>query len=171
MKRTILLTAFLAALTFVACTQDKAKRPSPPAVAEGTIDGVKVKVDYSQPGAKGRKVMGGLVPYGEVWRTGANEATEIEFNGDVLIEGQALPAGRYTLFTIPGENEWTIIFNKKLKQWGAYDYNKNKDQDALKVKVKPEKTDMTELFTISVDKSAVTMKWETTSVSFKVAKK
>ncbi|QOI97657.1 MAG: DUF2911 domain-containing protein [Flammeovirgaceae bacterium] len=170
MKRIILFTAFVAALTFVAAAQDKSKRPSPPAVAEGTIDGVKVKVDYSQPGAKGRKVMGGLVPYGEVWRTGANEATVIEFDKNVKIEGQALAAGKYTLFTIPGENEWTIIFNKKTGQWGAYDYAKNKDQDALQVKVKSGKTNFTELFTISVDKDVVTLKWENTAVSFKVSK-
>jgi hypothetical protein len=170
MKKTIVLTVVLAALACVAFTQDKSKRPSPPAVAEGAIDGVKIKIDYSQPGAKGRKVMGGLVPYGEVWRTGANEATIIEFDKNVKIEGQALAAGKYTLFTVPGESEWTIIFNKKLGQWGAYDYNKNKDQDALQVKVKPGKTDFTESFTISVDKDAVTLKWENTSVSFKVSK-
>ncbi|MDL5047996.1 DUF2911 domain-containing protein [Oscillatoria amoena NRMC-F 0135] len=170
MKKTILLTVFMAALTVVAFSQDKSKRPSPPAVAEGTIDGVKIKVDYSQPAAKGRKVMGGLVPYGEVWRTGANEATVIEFDKDVKIEGQALAAGKYTLFTIPGESEWTVIFNKKIGQWGSYDYNKNKDQDALQVKVKSGKADMTESFTISVGKDVVTMKWENTSVSFKVSK-
>jgi hypothetical protein len=170
MKRIILLTAILAALAFVGCTQDKSKRPSPPALAEGTIDGVKIKIDYSQPGAKGRKVMGGLVPYGDVWRTGANEATVIEFDKNVKIEGQALPAGKYTLFTIPGEGEWTIIFNKKLGQWGSYDYNKNKDQDALQVKAKSGKTDFTELFTMAVEKEGVTMKWENTSVLFKVSK-
>jgi hypothetical protein len=170
MKKTILLLSLLSLITVVTLAQDRSKRVSPPATAEGTIDGVKIKIDYSQPAAKGRKVIGGLVPYGEVWRTGANEATVIEFDKNVKIEGQALAAGKYTLFTIPGENEWTIIFNKKLGQWGAYDYKKNKDQDALQVKVKSGKTDFTESFTITVDKEAVTLKWENTSVAFKVSK-
>ena len=150
--------------------QDKSKRKSLPAVAEGTIDGIKVKVDYSQPEAKGRKIMGGLVPYGEVWRTGANENTIIEFDKNVKIEGQALPAGKYSLFTIPNENEWTVIFNKVTDQWGHYDYEKNKGQNALEVKVKPAKAEFTEKFVIGVDKDAVNLKWENTSVSFKVAK-
>ncbi len=170
MKRISLLTALLIVLTVSVFAQDKSKRPSPPAVAEGTIDGVKVKIDYSQPGAKGRKVMGGLVPYGEVWRTGANEATVIEFDKNVKIEGQALAAGKYTLFTIPAENEWAIIFNSKIGQWGAYDYTKNKDKDVLKVTVKPAKADFTEAFTITVDKDAVTLKWENTVVAFKITK-
>jgi hypothetical protein len=150
---------------------DKSKRPSPPAVAEGTIDGVKVKVDYSQPSAKGRKVMGGLVPYGEVWRTGANEATVIEFDKDVFIEGQPLAAGKYALFSIPTETEWTIIFNKKTNQWGSYDYAKTKDQNALEVKVKPSSVPSTETFTFRVEKNAVSFAWETTAVAFKVSKK
>lgn len=165
-----LLTLSLIGLIAVACAQDKSKRPSPPAVASGTIDGVSIKIDYSQPSAKGRKIMGGLVPYGEVWRTGANEATTIEFDKNVKIEGQPLPAGKYTLFTIPGEQEWSIIFNKKLGQWGAYDYEKNKDQNALVVKVKPSSTQFTEVFTFEVGAKAVTLKWENTAVSFNVVK-
>lgn len=170
MKKTMFLLALISLLAVVLLAQDKSKRPSPPAVAEGTIEGVKIKIDYSQPAAKGRKIMGGLVPYGEVWRTGANESTVIEFDKNVKIEGQALPAGKYTLFTVPGESEWTIIFNKKLGQWGAYDYHKNKDQNALQVKVKSGTTDFTEAFTITVDNDAVSLKWENTVVSFKVTK-
>jgi hypothetical protein len=165
-----LLTFSLIGLMAVACAQDKSKRPSPPAVASGTIDGVSIKIDYSQPSVKGRKIMGGLVPYGEVWRTGANEATTIEFDKNVKIEGKPLPAGKYTLFTIPGEQEWSIIFNKKLGQWGAYDYEKNKDQNALVVKVKPASTSFTEVLTFEVGAQAVTLKWENTAVSFGVAK-
>jgi hypothetical protein len=148
--------------------KDKSKRPSPPAVAEGTIDGVKVKIDYSQPSVKGRKIFGGLEKYGEVWRTGANEATVIEFDKAVKIEGKELPAGKYALFSIPGENEWTVIFNSVWETWGAYDYSKNKDKDVLKVKVKPSKTDLTEKLTFTVGKDNVTFKWENTAVSFKV---
>lgn len=167
MKHKLIYMALLAGL-IVACAQDKSKRPSPPATATGTINGVNVTVEYSRPSVKGRKIMGGLVPYGEVWRTGANEATTISFDKNVKIEGQALPAGKYTLFTIPGEQEWSIIFNKKLGQWGAYDYEKNKDQNALVVKVKPVATDFTEMFTIDVGAEAVTLKWENTAVSFKI---
>jgi hypothetical protein len=170
MKNKFFLLMLFSAI-IVSCAQDKSKRPSPPAVASGTIEGVKVTVEYSRPSVKGRKIMGGLVPYGEVWRTGANEATTIEFDKDVKIEGQPLPAGKYTLFTIPGETEWSIIFNKKLGQWGAYDYEKNKDQNVLVVKVKPETAAFTEMFTIEVGQKAVTLKWENTAVSFAVSGK
>ncbi|MGE0587939.1 MAG: DUF2911 domain-containing protein [Cyclobacteriaceae bacterium] len=142
--------------------------PSPPAKAEGKIDGVSVTVDYHQPSAKGRKIMGGLVPYGEVWRTGANATTSIEFSADVKVEGQALAKGKYGLFTIPGEDEWTIIFNKTIK-WGAYSYS-DKD-DVLRVKVKPSKTSgMVETFDISVEGSKVVLKWENTQAAFTVSK-
>lgn len=142
--------------------------PSPPAKAEGKIDGVSVTVDYHQPSAKGRKIMGGLVPYGEVWRTGANATTSIEFSADVKVEGQALAKGKYALFTIPGEDEWTIIFNKTIK-WGSYSYS-DKD-DVLRVKVKAGKTSgMVETFNIAVEGSKVVLKWENTQVAFAVAK-
>lgn len=85
------------------------------------------RVTYSRPQANGREVFGGLVPYGEVWRTGANEAPEIKFYRDVTIGGQSLPAGTYSLFTIPGEDEWTVIFNEALDYWGAYRYDEGKD--------------------------------------------
>jgi hypothetical protein len=166
MRKVILFIALVSMVAFGSFAQEKPA--SPPAKAEGTIDGVKVTIDYHQPSAKGRKVMGGLVPYGEVWRTGANNTTSIEFSGPVKIEGQALPAGKYALFTIPGENEWTIIINKTIK-WGHYDYKQS--EDVLRVKVKPSKTDsMVETFNIAVEKDKVTMKWENTVVSFKVAK-
>ncbi len=143
------------------------KASSPKATAEGKIGAAKVTIVYFQPAARGRKIMGELVPFGEVWRTGANDATTIEFDKPVKIEGKDLPAGKYSLFTIPGENEWTIIFNKEHKQWGAYSY-KEKD-DALRVKVKSGKTaNFVELFTIAVDKDAVKLSWENTTTSFKV---
>ena len=146
--------------------EDKSKRPSPPATAEGVINGKKIKIDYSTPSAKGRKMLGGKEPFGEVWRTGANETTTIEFDKAVKIEGKDLPAGKYALFTIPGENEWVIIFNKTIK-WGAYSYKK--DEDVLRVTVKPTKTDkFVETFNISVGKNDVVLKWENTAVAFKV---
>ena len=155
----------LAVMTLTGQAQDK-KPPSPPATAEGTSGSVKIKIDYSQPSAKGRKIMGGLVPYGEVWRTGANTTTSIELSGPVKVEGKDLAAGKYALFTIPGENEWTIIFNKTIK-WGAFSYKQS--EDVLRVTVKPTKTDkFVETFVIGVGKDEVTMEWENTRVSFKV---
>ncbi len=169
MKRTVFHSTLMIAmaLTIGALAQEK-KMASPPASSEGTIDGVKVKVEYHQPSARGRKIMGGLVPYGEVWRTGANETTTIEFSGPVKLEGKDLPKGKYALFTLPGENEWGILINKTIK-WGAYDYKK--DEDILKVQVKSSKTSsFVETFTITVEKDRVVMKWENTEVAFKISK-
>jgi len=169
MKRsiTVFLLLFVAVFASVA-QEDKSKRPSPPASAEGTIDGVKVKVDYSAPSAKGRKMLGGIEAYGKVWRTGANETTTIEFSAPVKVEGKDVPAGKYGLFTIPGENEWVIIINKGIK-WGAYTYKQ--EEDVIRATVKPSKTtSFVETFNIAVEKNAVTMKWENTQVSFSVKK-
>lgn len=158
-----LLVAFFAVVSLQA--QDKPA--SPKAEANGTIGGANIKVVYSAPSARGRKIMGGLVPYKEVWRTGANEATTIEFDKAVKIEGKDLAAGKYELFTLPGEKEWTIIFQKFTKQWGAYSYKEA--NDVLRVTVKPTKTkDFVETFNITVGKDAVELKWENTAVAFKV---
>ncbi len=147
--------------------EDKSKRPSPPAIAEGAIDGAKIKVDYSTPSAKGRKMLGGIESYGKVWRTGANEATVFETDKTLKIEGQSLAAGKYELFSIPGESEWVIIFQTYGKQWGAYSYKES--NDVLRVKVKPGKTDaFVETFNIAVGKDQVILKWENTLVAFKV---
>ena len=142
---------------FNVLAQDK-KMPSPPAKAEATVEGVAVTIDYHQPSAKGRKIMGALVPYKEVWRTGAN----------AKVEGQAIAKGKYGLYTIPGEEEWTIIINSGIA-WGAYDYSDKKD--VLRVKVKPSKTAaFVETFTIAIENGNVVLKWENTSVSFKISK-
>lgn len=148
--------------------QDK-KKPSPAASASGEVDGVKINVNYHQPSAKGREIMGGLVPYNEVWRTGANDATTFEISENLMIEGEELPKGKYSLFTIPGEEEWTIIFNNVAKQWGAYDYNA--DQDALRVTVPAGETDeFVETFNIAVEGDHVVLSWENTEVKFEVSK-
>lgn len=148
--------------------EDKSKRPSPPATVSTTVGDAAITINYSRPSMKGRKVFGELEPYGKVWRTGANEATTFETTKPVTIEGKALPAGKYALFTIPNEQEWTIIFNKTADQWGAYKYDEK--QDALRVKVKPTKTAQpVEQFTIKADKAGtVTMAWENTQAAFKV---
>jgi hypothetical protein len=165
-KFQLLLIAFVATtLAIESFAQDKPV--SPKAEVTGSIGSTKVNIVYCQPSARGRKMLGGNEPYGKVWRTGANDATTIEFDKAVKIEGKDLPAGKYALFTIPGENEWTIIFNKEHKQWGAYNYKEK--EDALRVTVKPAKTSaFVETFTISVGKDQIDLKWENTAVAFKV---
>src|SRR5688500_14138747 len=113
MKKIFSFTLLLGALA-VSCSaqDDKSKRPSPPATLTTTMNGTGVIINYSQPSVKGRALGKDIAPYGKVWRTGANEATTFEINRDVKIEGKDLKAGKYALFTIPNENEWTIIFNK-----------------------------------------------------------
>ncbi len=163
-KISILFLAFVAMITSVSA-QDKPASPS--ATVAGKIGAANVKIVYCQPSAKGRKVMGELVPFGEVWRTGANEATTIEFDKPVKIEGKDLAAGKYSLFTVPGQSEWTLIINKESKQWGAYKYSDK--EDVLRVTAKPAKTsEMVETFTISLGKDEIILKWENTAVAFKV---
>ena len=136
---------------------------SPPATAKGMVGKASVEVAYHQPSARGRTVMGELVPYGKVWRTGANNATKITLSEDVKVEGETLAAGTYALFTIPGEGDWTIIFNSNYEQWGAYDYDDS--DDVLRVTVKSEGTDdFVETFKIDVTKKGLSMAWENTMV-------
>src|SRR5215471_536907 len=144
MKKLLTFTLLSAVLitSLNACAQeDKSKRPSPPAKVTQTINsGVTVSIDYSQPSLKGRTVGKDVEPFnGKVWRAGANEATVFEVNKDVKVEGKTLPAGKYALFMIANDNQWTIIFNKVWNTWGAFDYEKNKAQDALQVNVAPMK--------------------------------
>jgi hypothetical protein len=164
MKRlTFLLTVVAAFFVSIAFAQEK---KSPPATAEGTIGNVKVTIKYHQPSARGRQIMGSLVPYGEVWRTGANASTSIEFSGPVNIEGNDVSKGTYALFTIPGETEWVIILNKTI-DWGAYKYKQ--EDDVLRVNVKPKKTEsFVETFNISVGKDGIDLKWENTAVPVKI---
>lgn len=115
---------------------NKEARVSPNAAVSQTIGTTQVTITYGRPSVKGRQVFGGLEPYGDVWRTGANEATTITFSDDVLIEGEPLKAGTYGLFTVPGEEEWVVIFNNVPNQWGAFDYDSS--EDVLRVRVNPE---------------------------------
>lgn len=127
------------------------KRLSPIAIASYKKGDTYIKITYGQPFKRNREIFGALVPYNQVWRTGANEATEITLTKDVKIGNHILKAGTYTIFTIPNPNEWTIIFNKSLGLWGAYDYEKVKAQDVLQVKAKVSQTeDMYEAFTIKL---------------------
>jgi hypothetical protein len=171
MKTKIFVIIFSLAIGsfYVTSAQDSGKKmASPPATAEGTIDGVQVKVSYHQPSARGRQIMGALVPFGKVWRTGANATTSIEFNQAVKIGGKSLAKGKYGLYTVPGENEWVIIINKTIN-WGAYEYKES--EDLIRVNVKPSKTGaFVETFTISVEKDEVVLRWENTQVAFKISK-
>lgn len=119
-KRFAIFTLMLLTFTTLALAQkDKSQRPSPPAQAKCTFsDGKAVTVNYSSPRAKGRKIYGDLVPYGEVWRTGANEATSFVNTADLTIGSLTVPAGSYTIFTVPGQDKWTLIVNKKTGEWG-----------------------------------------------------
>jgi hypothetical protein len=138
MKQTTPLYLFLFAILLNANVFAQEKPLSPPATAESIIDGIKLKIDYSAPSSRGRKMLGGNEPFGTVWRTGANQSTSFEVSGPVKIEGKVLPAGKYALFTIPGEKEWIIIFNKTIAM-GAYSYDKK--DDVLRVTVPAGKPD------------------------------
>lgn len=136
----VLLLSFLGLRTFT-------KSKSPQAVLENSHNGLPVEVTYCRPYKKGRVIFGELVPFGEVWRTGANEATVIRIGRDVNVAGKPLPKGDYSLWTIPGPTEWTAIFNKETGQWGT---NYNQEKDALRVPISSRKhAPMAEQFTIA----------------------
>ena len=169
--KTILLS-FLAVA--VMCTasfaqQDKSQRASPPdSVTVTTGDGVTIDIHYSKPSLKGRQIGVDIAPFGEVWRTGANEATTFEVDKDVQVQGQPLAAGKYSLYSIPGEQQVTLIFNKVWDQWGTqYD----EAQDALRVDATPTETNnAVEQFTIAADADGtVTLLWGNYAVPFVIA--
>ena len=150
--------------------EDKSKRPSPPSkVSEKISSGAAISIDYSQPSIKGRTIGKDLEPKGDaVWRTGANEATIFETDKAVTVNGKALPAGKYSLFTIAGKDEWTVIFNKTWNQWGAYDYKQA--DDALRVKAKATMaTTSAEKLTFTIAKDGnVGLLWGNHKVNFAV---
>lgn len=153
---------------------DKSKRPSPPAKATCSLpDGKSITVDYSSPRAKGRKIFGGLVPYGEVWRAGANEATTFVTTADLMVGGSHVPAGNYTMFAIPNRDKWTLIISKKTGEWGIP--YPGADQDLVRVDMKASATSSpVENFTIAFDKAAsgctLRMEWETTQATVDISK-
>jgi hypothetical protein len=171
--RNVTVTAVAAALLLAssAFAQLDLPRVSPKATVSQTVGLTDVTITYCRPGVKGRVIWGGLVPYDQVWRTGANEATTISFGGDVTVDGSKLPAGTYALFTIPGKDEWTVIFNKEAKQFGAFSYKP--DQDALRIKVKPQASEFRELMTfdfpvVSADSAEVALSWDRLTVPFTI---
>jgi hypothetical protein len=167
-----LLTFFMASFLSFA-QQIQMPQASPSAKIIQKVGLTDVSIDYSRPSTKGRKIFGELVPYGDVWRTGANGATVITFSTNVTVGGQAVPAGSYALYSIPGKNDWTIILSKKTELWGSIGYQQS--DDMVRFVVPASKTSKKyETFEISfnnfTDNSAdVSMKWETTRVDFKIA--
>jgi hypothetical protein len=133
-KSVVLFVALLGAANFANAQGAKFPQPSSGQTITQDFGLGKITLTYSRPNVKGRKIFGGMEPLGVVWRNGANAATRIKFTDAVKIEGKDLPAGEYGLFSIPGKNEWTVIFNKIADQWGAYEYKES--DDVLRVKVK-----------------------------------
>ena len=132
-----------------------------------TVGGVAVDARFGRPEVRERAVWGELVPMGKVWRTGADEATTVAFDQDVTVNGEALPAGVYSLFTVPAEGEWTVIFNKTAKQWGAYDYDQA--QDALRVTATPTEAEHVEAMDIQGTDTGFVIRWEKVAVPVTVA--
>lgn len=143
-------------------------RVSPTMISATTVDGAYLKIVYGMPFKRDRVIVGGLVPYGEVWRTGANEATEITLTKNMVFDNTEIPAGNYSLFTIPNENEWIIIINRELGLWGAYDYKEEQDVARFTVPVE-NLPDIWEAFRILVvnenEIQAIQMRWDNTGVT------
>lgn len=177
MKRqgVIAVALFLAVATLAAQQADKNKRPSPPGTAQFTFaDGKKVTINYSRPAAKGRKIVGGLVPYDQVWRTGANEATSLKSDADLVVGSTTVPAGSYTLYSLPSQSAWKLIINKQTGQWGTQ-YDQSQDLARVDMNV-TQLSQPVEQFTISFVKSGgdvgkLNLEWENTRASVDVQEK
>lgn len=169
MRKTLIAAMLLLAATMSA--QVRSPRPSPKASLMQSVGLTDVTINYNRPGVKGRPIWGALVPYGQVWRTGANEATTIEFSDDVWINGNKLTKGLYSLHTIPTASDWTIIFNSVAQQWGSYSYDAAKD--ALRVQVTPMPAEHREWMTFEIpemttDTAKIVLRWEKIAVPFTV---
>jgi hypothetical protein len=182
-KSALIAVALLAATTFVSAqmnmADDKSKRPSPPASAACKFsDGKTIKIDYSSPRAKGRKIFGeasdkALVPYGQIWRTGANDATTFVTDANLTVGGKAVPAGSYTIFTVPKADSWWLVVSKKTGEWGT-DYPGERE-DLVRAPMTVSKTSApVENFLIAFDqagsKCTLRMEWETTRASVEITK-
>jgi hypothetical protein len=159
------------ALALAGCAGAQQSRPSPSGTADVTLKGQTISIQYSRPSMRGRKIMGELVPYGEVWRTGANEATQLSTPVDLTIGGANVPAGLYSLYSLPGEHNWKLIINKQTGQSGT-EYHA--DQDLVRVDMQVGKTSApVEQFTISWSKTGgdaarLVFEWETTRLTVPV---
>jgi hypothetical protein len=161
MNKKHLLAAFsflLALLAFNVNVTAQGNRASPAATATGKVGNANITINYSSPSVKGRKIWGELVPYGKVWRAGANEATTFETDKAVKVEGKSLPAGKYSLFALPGENSWQVMFNSQTGQSGT---QRDASKDVLVVNVKPvTSATMNERLVYEVTGKGIVLKWE-----------
>jgi hypothetical protein len=179
MKKKLLIGGVLAlvlvAAIVVVAQQDKSKRPSPPATATFDLGGGKsVTINYSSPRTKGRKIYGDLVPFGQVWRTGANESTTFVTTADLNVGGTTVPAGSYTIFTIPDKDKWQLVISKKTGEWGTDYPGASNDLARVDMKVSTLPSPV-ENFTIAFEKAGMganlNIDWETTRASVMISKK
>jgi hypothetical protein len=172
MRKITTLSLSLLLVTGIAVAQEPKKKPlSPPASANAVLNSKKLSINYSAPSKRGRAIMGELVPYGKVWRTGANAATTLKTEGDLMIGTVHVPAGTYTLFTIPGEKEWTLIISKETGQWGTnYDESKDLGRTKMVVKSLSEPVETFDIAFTPVNPNQATLKfaWENTEATARV---
>ena len=172
-RSAVLVVLVMIAIASVACAQQKPA--SPPGEASVTFaDGKTVTIQYSRPSMRGREIFGGLVPYDKVWRTGANAATSLKTDVDLNIGGSNVPAGSYTLYTLPGANAWKLIINTQTGQWGT-EYNQGQDLARVDMKV-TQRSSPLEQFTISFDKTSgdsatLKLEWANTVAAVDVKEK
>lgn len=160
----VLSTAFLMLVGLTNVNAQARQRQSPKLTATGKIGEANVSIRYGSPSVKGRKIWGDLVPFDKVWRAGANEATVIESDKDLVVEGKKLPAGKYSLYTIPGEKTWQVIFNSQTGQWGierSGETTRIASTDVLVVNVTPVKAaTLEESLTYVISDKGFVLKWE-----------
>lgn len=168
--RTVAAALALAAIAMQgAQTAQTGEKPlSPPATARGTIGGKEIVIQYCAPSMRGRKIMGGLVPFNKVWRTGANAATTLITQADLRVAGLAVPRGTYTIYTIPGERDWTLVVNRQTGQWGTQ-YDETQDLGRVRMNVRtlpsPVETFVISVEPVAANRGILRLTWETTEVS------
>jgi hypothetical protein len=163
MNHLLLATTLVFSTLTLASAQQKKAPASPPAEASTMIAGKTVSIKYNSPSVKGRKIFGGLVPFGQVWRAGANAATSLHTETDLTIGNLSVPKGDYTLYVLPAEKEWTLIVNKQTGQWGT-EYSQANDLGRVKMTVKPTGT-LVESFKITLTEKVLSMDWENSSAT------
>ncbi len=167
MKKTAVI---IAALALAAMSLTAQQRKSPHEVVTAAVGEEKVEITYGRPYAKGREIMGGLVPFGAVWRTGADEATTLNTPIDLMIGDLEVPAGEYSLFTLPSADDWQLIVNKTAKQWGGFEYDAKMDLGRTSMTVRKLAANV-EQFTIAVTDGKIVMSWEQTEASVPISPK
>lgn len=168
MKKMKIIKEFALVLTLMLISSQIWSQASPAATATGKVKEATITISYSSPSVKGRQIWGGLVPYGQVWRAGANKATIFETDKNIKVEGKALPAGKYSLYAIPGEKEWTIILNAETGQWGIKrtgETTEDPAKDVIRVTVKPVKSaSMNEKLVYTINNKGFVLSWDNLDV-------